>query len=157
MRSPNLSVRGPNCRVCRKDPSDSGPLATSIERRCILSASMRMSKISSAMADDGFCYKNAKKRWRGISTVQRATDSAAASVVWLYRFSAAWAKMFCWSGAHMVAHFSELVPKTKVTELNGIGHYPQVQAPREVLAAYLSFRDEVDARLAATSGRLNGA
>jgi pimeloyl-ACP methyl ester carboxylesterase len=49
------------------------------------------------------------------------------------------------SGAHMVTHFRELVPNAKVAELAGIGHYPQVQAPREVLAAYLSFRDQVDA------------
>jgi pimeloyl-ACP methyl ester carboxylesterase len=55
------------------------------------------------------------------------------------------------SGAHMVAHFREFVPKAKVTELNGIGHYPQVQVPREVLAAYLSFRDEVEANLAVTN------
>jgi pimeloyl-ACP methyl ester carboxylesterase len=54
------------------------------------------------------------------------------------------------SGAHMATHFRELVPKAKVTELAGIGHYPQVQAPREVLAAYLSFRDEVGGHLAVT-------
>jgi pimeloyl-ACP methyl ester carboxylesterase len=57
------------------------------------------------------------------------------------------------SGGHMVAHFRELVPKAKVAELKEIGHYPQVQAPREVLAAYLSFRDVVDAHLAVTDGR----
>ena len=57
------------------------------------------------------------------------------------------------SGAHMVTHFRELVPKAKVTELAGIGHYPQVQAPREVLAAYLSFRNEVDAHLAVSNGQ----
>jgi pimeloyl-ACP methyl ester carboxylesterase len=60
------------------------------------------------------------------------------------------------SGAHMVSHFRELVPQAKVTELAGIGHYPQVQAPREVLAAYLSFRDEVDANLAVTNGQRVG-
>jgi pimeloyl-ACP methyl ester carboxylesterase len=57
------------------------------------------------------------------------------------------------SGGPMVSHFRELVPKAKVAELKEIGHYPQVQAPREVLAACLSFRDEVDAHLAVTNGR----
>jgi pimeloyl-ACP methyl ester carboxylesterase len=61
------------------------------------------------------------------------------------------------SGAHMVTHFRELVPKAKVTELAGIGHYPQVQAPREVLAAYLSFRDEIDAHLTAANRRRGDA
>jgi pimeloyl-ACP methyl ester carboxylesterase len=51
------------------------------------------------------------------------------------------------SGGHMVSHFRELIPKAKVIELGAIGHYPQVQAPREVLAAYFPFRDEVDAHL----------
>jgi len=43
-----------------------------------------------------------------------------------------------------------------VTELAGIGHYPEVQAPREVLAAYLSFRDEVGAHLV-TNGQPGSA
>jgi hypothetical protein len=53
--------------------------------------------------------------------------------------------------------FRELVPKAKVTELAGIGHYPQIQAPREVLAAYLSFRDKIDAHLAAANRRRGDA
>jgi hypothetical protein len=57
------------------------------------------------------------------------------------------------SGAHMVSHFRELLPEASVTELKEIGHYPQVQAPREVLAAYLSFREEVAGHLAATDGQ----
>jgi pimeloyl-ACP methyl ester carboxylesterase len=30
-----------------------------------------------------------------------------------------------------------------VTELPDIGHYPQVEAPDAVLAAYLAFRDRI--------------
>ena len=44
------------------------------------------------------------------------------------------------SGRHMVARFRELVPHGDVTELEKIGHYPHVEAPREVLAAYFEFR-----------------
>jgi len=44
------------------------------------------------------------------------------------------------SGAHMVARYRELVPKPDVTMLPRIGHYPQVEAPDAVLAAYLEFR-----------------
>ena len=44
------------------------------------------------------------------------------------------------SGAHMVQRYRELVARPDITELPGIGHYPQVEAPREVLAAYLEFR-----------------
>ncbi len=42
------------------------------------------------------------------------------------------------SGAHMIARLSELRPSTRVVRLD-VGHYPQVEAPAEVLAAYLDF------------------
>lgn len=45
------------------------------------------------------------------------------------------------SGAHMADRYRELVPSADVTLLPEVGHYPQVEAPAEVLAAYLSFRD----------------
>ena len=45
------------------------------------------------------------------------------------------------SGAHMVARYRELVPNADVTVLERIGHYPQVEAPPAVLAAYLAFRE----------------
>jgi pimeloyl-ACP methyl ester carboxylesterase len=41
------------------------------------------------------------------------------------------------SGAHMVARYRELVPRPDVIELPGVGHYPQVEAPDEVLSAVL--------------------
>ncbi len=40
------------------------------------------------------------------------------------------------SGAHMAARWRELV-NSDVVELPGVGHYPQVEAPREVAAAAL--------------------
>lgn len=43
------------------------------------------------------------------------------------------------SGAHLVAHYQQAVPDVAVTSLPGIGHYPQVEAPAEVLVAYLAF------------------
>jgi pimeloyl-ACP methyl ester carboxylesterase len=44
------------------------------------------------------------------------------------------------SGAHMVRRLLELRPHTDVVRLPDVGHYPQVEAPAAVLAAYLSFR-----------------
>jgi pimeloyl-ACP methyl ester carboxylesterase len=47
------------------------------------------------------------------------------------------------SGAHMVERFRELIPSAGVIELAGIGHYPQIEAPGEVVAAYRQFRDSL--------------
>jgi pimeloyl-ACP methyl ester carboxylesterase len=47
------------------------------------------------------------------------------------------------SGEHMAARYRELVPQADVTLLEGIGHYPQVEAASDVLAHYLAFRDRV--------------
>ena len=44
------------------------------------------------------------------------------------------------SGAHMVERYKQLVPNPRVTLLERIGHYPQVEAPEAVLKAYLAFR-----------------
>jgi pimeloyl-ACP methyl ester carboxylesterase len=44
------------------------------------------------------------------------------------------------SGGHMVTRYRELVPHPDVTVLPGIGHYPQCEAPAQVLAAYRQFR-----------------
>jgi hypothetical protein len=40
----------------------------------------------------------------------------------------------------MAKHYRELIPNADVVELEGIGHYPQVQAPKAVLGAYFEFR-----------------
>ena len=44
------------------------------------------------------------------------------------------------SGAHMVARFREIVGKGHLIELEGIGHYPQVEAPELVLEHYLEWQ-----------------
>ncbi|MBG6291454.1 alpha/beta fold hydrolase [Pseudomonas nitroreducens] len=46
------------------------------------------------------------------------------------------------SGAHMVVRYRELIPHPDTVELPGIGHYPQVEAPEQVLRHYLAFRQE---------------
>ncbi|MDH1680864.1 alpha/beta hydrolase [Pseudomonas chengduensis] len=45
------------------------------------------------------------------------------------------------SGAHMVARYRELISDPDTVLLDGIGHYPQLEAPAEVLEHYLQFRD----------------
>jgi pimeloyl-ACP methyl ester carboxylesterase len=47
------------------------------------------------------------------------------------------------SGAHMAARYEQLVPAADVTLLEGVGHYPQVEAPQEVLAAFEAFTRRV--------------
>jgi len=44
------------------------------------------------------------------------------------------------SGAHMVARYRELIPTPDTVLLEGIGHYPQVEAPQRVLEHYFDFR-----------------
>ncbi|HEY1957712.1 MAG TPA: alpha/beta hydrolase [Polyangiaceae bacterium] len=41
------------------------------------------------------------------------------------------------SGAHMVARYREIVPNPDVILLHGVGHYPQLEAPRAVLDGFL--------------------
>jgi len=46
------------------------------------------------------------------------------------------------SGAHMVERFRQVVGVQHfIRELPGIGHYPQVEAPQQVLAAFQEFID----------------
>lgn len=47
------------------------------------------------------------------------------------------------SGAHLAHRYCELIPNPDYVSLPGIGHYPQVEAPEEVLNAYLDFVDKV--------------
>lgn len=44
------------------------------------------------------------------------------------------------SGAHMVARYRELIADADCVLLEGIGHYPQTEAPQQVLEHYLAFR-----------------
>lgn len=51
------------------------------------------------------------------------------------------------SGAHMVARFRELIGNDHfIREFPSIGHYPQVEAPAETLAAYREFLASVAAK-----------
>lgn len=44
------------------------------------------------------------------------------------------------SGAHMVERYRELIPQPDTVLLEGIGHYPQTEAPCQVLQHYQAFR-----------------
>lgn len=44
------------------------------------------------------------------------------------------------SGAHMVERYRELVANANVTELQGFGHYPQIECPSGVIESYREFR-----------------
>ncbi|VXB74632.1 putative hydrolase LipZ [Pseudomonas sp. 8AS] len=50
------------------------------------------------------------------------------------------------SGAHMVARYRELIESPDTVLLPAIGHYPQTEAPAEVLAHYLQFREWLEAK-----------
>ncbi|HET9032213.1 MAG TPA: alpha/beta hydrolase [Dokdonella sp.] len=43
------------------------------------------------------------------------------------------------SGAHMVQRYRELIQPARIVELDGIGHYPQIEAAQQVVDAYLKF------------------
>ena len=47
------------------------------------------------------------------------------------------------SGRHMAETYRRLVPDPRVVLLEGIGHYPQVEAPQQVLDAYFGFLDAI--------------
>ncbi len=44
------------------------------------------------------------------------------------------------AGAAMADRYRQLVPRPDVVELPGVGHYPQIEAPDQVLRAYEEFR-----------------
>ncbi|MNG30748.1 hypothetical protein D3C84_1164250 [compost metagenome] len=46
----------------------------------------------------------------------------------------------------MVARYRELIANADTVLLEQIGHYPQTEAPAEVLAHYLQFRDRLEAK-----------
>lgn len=50
------------------------------------------------------------------------------------------------SGAHMVTRYHELIESPDTVLLADIGHYPQTEAPAEVLDHYLQFRDRLEAK-----------
>ena len=52
------------------------------------------------------------------------------------------------SGAHMVERYQQLVPHADTVLLANIGHYPQIEAPVQVLKHYLAFRERVSQSVA---------
>ncbi len=50
------------------------------------------------------------------------------------------------SGPRMVERYRELVPNADVVVLAGVGHYPQLEAPAELLQAYVEFQQGVGGR-----------
>jgi len=50
------------------------------------------------------------------------------------------------SGPRMVERYRELVPNPDTVLLPGVGHNPQLEAPAEVLQAYLEFQQRVSGR-----------
>ena len=47
------------------------------------------------------------------------------------------------SGAHMVERYRQLVPEPDTIRLANIGHYPQIEAPVQVLRHYQAFRERI--------------
>jgi pimeloyl-ACP methyl ester carboxylesterase len=44
------------------------------------------------------------------------------------------------SGRHLAERYRELVPHADVVVFDELGHYPHLEAPAAILAAYLDFR-----------------
>ncbi|HEX8543858.1 MAG TPA: alpha/beta hydrolase [Pseudomonas sp.] len=59
------------------------------------------------------------------------------------------------SGAHMVERYRQLIPDADTVLLEGIGHYPQLEAPSLVLCHYLAFRAAIE--IEATAGATRDA
>jgi len=47
------------------------------------------------------------------------------------------------SGAHLADRYQECVPNARVVRLPGIGHYPQVEAPAQVVRSFLEFHRHI--------------
>ena len=46
------------------------------------------------------------------------------------------------SGRHLAEHYRHLIPDPDVVLLESIGHYPQTEAPEQVLRHFLEFTEE---------------
>lgn len=51
------------------------------------------------------------------------------------------------SGGHLADHYASQVAKADVVRLEGIGHYPQVEAPEQVAKAFFEFHDRLGTSL----------
>ena len=60
------------------------------------------------------------------------------------------------SGAEMVTRYRSLVPRPDCVLLPGIGHYPQLEAPSEVLEAFFAFHDRIGNREQGTGNGQQG-
>jgi pimeloyl-ACP methyl ester carboxylesterase len=49
------------------------------------------------------------------------------------------------SGRHLADRYRELVPDPDVVVLEGVGHYPQLEAPDRVVDEYRAFRAQLGA------------
>jgi pimeloyl-ACP methyl ester carboxylesterase len=47
------------------------------------------------------------------------------------------------SGRHLADHYAKVIPNPDIVLLEGIGHYPQVEAPAKVLQAFMAFNLEL--------------
>jgi pimeloyl-ACP methyl ester carboxylesterase len=54
------------------------------------------------------------------------------------------------SGRHMAERYRALVPQPEVVVFDDLGHYPHLEDPAAVLAAYLEFRDAIELSSART-------
>ncbi len=54
------------------------------------------------------------------------------------------------SGRHLAERYRDLVPDPDIVLLEGVGHYPQLEAPDLVVDAYEAFRARVDGALSRT-------
>ncbi len=50
------------------------------------------------------------------------------------------------SGAHMVKRYRELISNADIIELEGVGHYPQLEAPQQVLDGFMAFHKKLNYR-----------
>lgn len=55
------------------------------------------------------------------------------------------------SGRHLADRYRELVPQPDVVLFDELGHYPHLESPGQVLAAYRQFRDALSSRVAGPS------
>lgn len=47
------------------------------------------------------------------------------------------------SGQHMIDRYRDLIPNANILEMPALGHYPQIEEPKTITAAYLEFREYI--------------
>ncbi len=51
------------------------------------------------------------------------------------------------SGRHLLERYREIIPNADVVALEGVGHYPQVEAPGAVLSAFMDFHKKTHEKM----------